>query len=141
MKTSGFTYIELIVVIIILGIIVAISIPSLASFYLSNNFDISSTMLLSSVRKAQQYAIDNKNDLSWGVCLTGSTLRLYGGSCLVPTIKDDYLLPPSVTISGLSDLSFSRFRGEPNAPAIITITSAAKNITININHLGGINAP
>ena len=109
-----------------------------ASTLLSNNLDADRGMLVSSLRKAQSYAMSKKNNLSWGVCLTSSTIRVFGGTCASPTIKDDYVLSNSTEISGLSTVTFSNLRGEPSTTQSIVLTGNNKTYTITVNLLGGI---
>ena len=96
-------------------------------------------MLISSIRKAQSYSISKKNGLTWGVCLTGNTIRMFGGSCATPTVKDDYVLPNNISINGLSTITFSLFRGEPNSPQNINISGNNKTYNLIINSAGGLN--
>jgi len=107
-------------------------------WYLQNNLEASKNILVSSLRKAQNYAIVKKNNLTWGVCLTGTTIRLFGGSCASPTIKDDYVLPVSINISGLSTVTFSSLRGEPNSIQSIDLTGNNQTFHITINSAGGL---
>jgi len=107
-------------------------------WYLQNNLEASKNILVSSLRKAQGYAIAKKNNLTWGVCLTGTTIRMFGGSCASPTIKDDYLLPVGVSTSGLSTVTFSSLRGEPNTAQNINITGNGKTFNLIINSAGGL---
>lgn len=120
-------------------IVIAATSAFSSRWYLQNNLDGAKNMILSSARKAQAYSISKKNNLTWGLCLTGRTIRMFGGSCASPTIKDDYLLPDSVTISGLSTVTFSSFRGEPNASQSINLTGNNKTFNLIINSAGGIN--
>lgn len=120
--------------------IVAVTATTINSrWFLQNNVEAAKNMTISSLQKAQSYAISKKNNLSWGVCLTGTTIRMFGGSCASPTIKDDYQLPVSVGITGLSTVTFSNFRGEPNATLNIVITDGAVSKTIIVNGGGGMN--
>jgi len=96
-------------------------------------------MLISSIRKAQSYSISKKDGLTWGVCLTGKTIRMFGGSCVSPTTKDDYNLPNNVSITGLSTVTFSLFRGEPNSSQNINISGNNKTYNLIINSAGGMN--
>lgn len=108
-------------------------------WFLQNNLEASKNMLISSMRKAQDYAVSKKNNLTWGVCLTGTTIRMFGGSCASPTIKDDYVLPVSVGISGLSTVTFSSFRGEPSSAQNINLTGNNQTFNLIINSAGGLN--
>lgn len=134
----GFSLIELILVI---GIIMIIGMEAASmggATILQNNLETDRGMVVSSLRKAQAYAMAKKNGLTWGVCLTGNLIRVFGGTCALPTIKDDYDLSASTVISGLSTVTFSSLRGEPNMVQTITLTGNNKTITVSVNTLGGI---
>ena len=110
-----------------------------SNWYLKNNLDGTKNILVSSLRKAQEYALIKKNNLTWGVCLTNNIIRMYGGSCASPTIKDDYILPPNVSLTGFTTVSFSSLRGEPSLPQNIIVSSGDKTYTISLNSVGGLN--
>jgi len=135
---KAFSLIELIIVIAIIMIIGAVSTTFGAGTLMQNNLETDKLMLVSSLRKAQNYAMVKKNGLSWGVCLSGGGIRVFGGTCASPTIKDDYDISNSTVISGLSTVTFSALRGEPNAVQSITLTGNNKTITVSVNALGGI---
>lgn len=134
----GFSLIELIIVIAIIMIIGVTATTFGAGTLLQNNLETDKGMLVSSLRKAQNYAMVKKNNLVWGVCLTGNVIRVFGETCGAPTIKDDYTISNSTVISGLSTVTFSNLRGEPNTPQSITLTGNNKTITVSVNALGGI---
>lgn len=137
-KKSGFTLIELILVVGLFLIISATATSFNSSWFLRNNLESSKNMLISSVRKAQSYSIAKKNGLTWGVCLIGQTIRMFGGNCASPVIKDDYDLPNNISISGLSNVTFSSFRGEPNSIQNISLSGNNKTINLIINSAGGL---
>lgn len=135
---KAFTVIELIVVIGIFVVMITASATYTSKMYMQNSLEGAKNMLVSSIQKAQSYAISKKNNVSWGVCLTGSTIRMFGSSCASPTIKDDYILPSSVGISGLSTVTFSNFRGEPSSAQTIKLTGNGKTYTLTVNMAGGV---
>ena len=119
--------------------VVVVEVSSFSSrWYLQNSLESTKNMLVSSIQKAQNYAISKKSNLTWGVCLTGTSLRMFGGSCASPTIKDDYTVPSNVTMSGLSTVTFSAFRGEPNSAQSITLSGNNKTYTVTVNLAGGL---
>ncbi len=138
MKSYGFSLIELIIVIAIIMIIGVEATQLGGSTLLSNNLETDKSMLVSSLRKAQNYAMAEKNNLTWGVCLTGRIIRVFGGSCASPSIKNDYDLSNSTVISGLSTVTFSNLRGEPSGVQSVVLTGNNKTYTISVNLLGGI---
>lgn len=134
----GFSLIELILVV---GIIVIIGVEAGmmgGSALMQNNLDTDKVMIVSSLRKAQSYAMSKKNGLTWGVCLTGNFIRVFGGSCASPIIKDDYDYSNSTAISGLTTMTFSNLRGEPSTAQTIVLTGNNKTVTITVNLLGGL---
>ena len=134
----GFTLIELILVVALILIIATTATVFNSRWYLQNNLDSAKNMLISSIHKAQSYSISKKNGLTWGICLTGRTIRMFGGSCTSPTIKDDYILPTNINISGLSNITFSSLRGEPNNIQSINLSGNNKTFNLIINSAGGI---
>lgn len=137
-RQAGFTLIELILVVTLILIIATISTFYNSQWYFQNSLDSTKNMLISSIRKAQSYSIVKKNGVTWGVCLIGQTIRMFGGSCDSPLIKDDYNMPTNINIDGLDTITFSQFRGEPNSFQNISLSSNNKTYNLIINSAGGI---
>lgn len=135
---SGFTLIELLIVISIIAILGAAISPFLTNFVLQTNFDSTVDKVVSSIRKSQGNAMDKKGGSTWGICKNGSNIRLYSGTCASPTIKEDFLIPSSVTVTNLNDTTFN-IRGEPTSAISITINTNQETATVTVNIGGGIN--
>jgi len=134
----GYSYIELLISVSILAIIGVMVTPYMSSFISGNQLRLTEDAFSSMVKKSQSYAIANKNNAVWGVCLHGSDIRVYSGSCNAPVIKDDYVIPQSITVSGLSDFQFSKGRGELSSSEQIIMSSSVDSVTIDISPLGAI---
>ena len=135
---QGLTLIELLVVISLIAILALSVSPFLSNFLQMNSLETTTNEVSSVFRKAQQQAMDNRADQTWGVCQTGSVLRLYSGSCGSPVIKEDFTIPNVITISGLSDVTFNK-DGEPSSTLNITISSDLNSRNIELNAAGRIN--
>jgi len=135
---NGFSLIELILVVGLLTVIMSTASVFTSRWYLQNNLDGAKNMIISSLRKAQSYSISKKNNLTWGVCLINNTIRMFGGTCASPIIKDDYLLPNNVSLTGLSSFTFTSLRGEPSSSQNMILTGNNKSYTLIINSAGGL---
>ena len=62
MKSAGFTFIEVILVVAIMAILGATSAPFLTNFIFRNNLETTVDKTISVIRKAHEYAMDGKND-------------------------------------------------------------------------------
>ena len=133
----GVTFIELILVVAIIALLGAASTPFLSRFLLRTYSDTTARNVTSALRTAQHNAMAQKANLTWGVCLTGNTIRMYGGSCATPTIMNDHTFPSSVSVTGLSDTSFDT-RGEPSGTLSVTISSAITTDTVTMGAAGDI---
>lgn len=135
---KGFTLIELLLVIAIIAIIGASTTPFLSRFVLQTNFDSTTDRFIGAIRKAQGYAMDGKDNQTWGICRSGSNIRTYSGSCNSPVISEDVSIPTSVTISNFSDTTFNT-HGEPSNSLSVQISTTIESINIELNSAGGIN--
>lgn len=138
MKNTGVSLIELILVIALIAILGASTTPFLSRFVLQNNIETSTDQIIGSIRKAQEYAMDQKNNASWGVCSSGTNIRLFSGSCSSPSFSEDFDVPQSISITGLSEITFNN-RGEPSSTLIINVSSNIKTVNISLNAAGAIN--
>jgi len=134
-QSSGFTLIELILVVAIISILALLSGTSLVSFLASNNLEVAGDKIVGAIRKAQSYAMDGKNNTTWGVCMSGNNLSS-------PTFSEIYNLP-GVNVSGLSEVTFSGItgkRGEPSGalPLTVTLTNDSGTTLVRLNEVGGI---
>lgn len=134
--SKGITLIELLLVVAIIALLGATTTPFLSRFVLQTQFDASLDKVVSSIRKAQQYSMSEKISTGWGVCLIGNTVRMFLGSCNSPTIAEDFVIPQTVSIQGLSTTTFNT-RGEPSNALSITISTAIDSKTISVNSAGG----
>lgn len=134
----GITLLELILVIGIIAILATSASPFYSRFITQTNHDLMIDKVIGTIRKAQANSINGKNDTVWGICVSGSVLRLYTNTCASPTISEDFDIPTSVSVSGLSDTTFSKRRGEPSGTLTITLTSTIDSTTITLNAAGGL---
>lgn len=134
---NGLTLIELLLVIAIVAILAATTTPFLSRFVLQTTFDTTEEKIISQIRKAQEYSMDGRNDETWGICITDSNLKLYSGTCSTPSISENFSIPSSVNISGLSDTTFN-LRGEPSVNLSIIVSSDLESSTIELNSAGGL---
>lgn len=135
---KGVTFLELLIVIAIIAILGAATSPFIAGFFIQSNVDTTADKVISTIRKAQSYSIDAKNGATWEVCVSGSNIRLFTGTCGSPTFNEDFAFPSSVSVSGLSTITLNK-RGEPSSNLTITISAATTGTrTISINSAGRI---
>ena len=136
---GGFTLLELLLVIAILGIISAVAVPMSGSFLARSSRQVATDRIASEIYKAQNFAMNERvysGSVIWGVCLTGNTFRMFNGSCASPNYREDYSLPSGLSLSGLSLVTFGNLRGEPSAATTITITNSLGSNTIVTNLAG-----
>lgn len=138
MNFKGISYLEMLIVLALFMIIASIGGPIMIGYLQRNNMDAAKSMLIGNLRKAQMYSITGKSNADWGVCLTDNHIRLYSGNCGSPDINEDFQIPNSVSISGLTDVTFSQMRGEPSSTLNIEIQALDESAVIQMNPVGGI---
>ncbi|OGM74825.1 hypothetical protein A2191_02875 [Candidatus Woesebacteria bacterium RIFOXYA1_FULL_38_9] len=84
---AGITLIELLLVIAIVALLGAAATPFLSSFVLRTNFDATGQKVVSSIRKAQGYAMDGKQSQVWG-CVNLAIIFV----CLVAVVQVRWFL-------------------------------------------------
>jgi prepilin-type N-terminal cleavage/methylation domain-containing protein len=141
-KQKGFTLLEMLLSIAIMAILLGMGAPLFQSFNSRNNLDVATVETVQTLRRAQMLAQASDGDTSWGVHIVNGSLTLFQGTSYnFRTILADELfeIPTSFTISGLSDVLFTKFSGIPQNTGIITITSPENETrTITINSKGTI---
>ncbi len=140
MKNSNkkaFTLIEMLVVLAIIGILAALSVPYSISYLNGVKHSKSLDQTISLMRKAQSYAMNDKSGGPWGICLSNGQIKLYGGSCNAPTYQNVYTIPGNTEITGLSDIEFENNTGNPDSETTILIHTGRFKNTITINNVGG----
>ena len=136
MKKSGYTLIELLIVVSLIITIGTMTAPFASGFLIRIYQESTVNSIISALHRAQSLSLDGKGSTAWGICQTGNNIRVYQGSCASPTIKEDTSIPATVTVTGLSDVTFSRITGEPSSTLTIVITSGAGTKNITLNELG-----
>jgi prepilin-type N-terminal cleavage/methylation domain-containing protein len=136
----GFTLIELLLVIALILLLGGLGSPFISRFYINAQYETSVDKVISTLRKAQTYAMSGKNNAVWGICYTSNMVRLYQGTCASPTFAENFDISSNITITGLSsETTFSLGRGEPSQALTITISSLVGTTTVTLNRAGGMN--
>ncbi len=141
-RSAGFTLLEVLLSVTIIGILLGLSVPVYETFVRRNDLDITTQSIAVMLRRAEVYARSVKSDNAWGVAIQSGVVTLFQGTNFAgrDTAFDETLtLPGTVTPSGLSEVQFAKFTALPNTTGNITLTSTETSIrTININAKGTI---
>ncbi|MFA6307253.1 MAG: type II secretion system protein [Patescibacteria group bacterium] len=139
-KTVGFTLLEMILVIAVIGILSGITLPSYNKFQNSNNLELATMELVQALRRANLLSLASSRDSSWGVFLSSGQITLFKGSSYLSrdiNYDENYNISDIIQISGLSEVVFAKFSASPQSTGTINFSiNANTNKTITINSRG-----
>ncbi|HEX8762979.1 MAG TPA: prepilin-type N-terminal cleavage/methylation domain-containing protein [Candidatus Saccharimonadales bacterium] len=140
---KGFTLIEVLLSVVIIGMLVGLSLPLFQSFQVRNDLDITTQSLADALRRAQTYARDGNGDSMWSVSIQSGAgmFYLYKGATFASrdsSYDESTTLQGNITgVSGLSDISFAKLTGTPLTTGTITLTTGNNEVrTVTINAKG-----
>ena len=134
---AGFTLTEILLVVSLIVILAAFTIPVYQSFQVKTDLDIAATTLAQSLRRAGLLSRGAKGDSSWGIKAFPNNFILFKGasySLRDPSSDELSEFPGSLSFSGLDEVVFSKLTGEPNQVGGFIITASTgdvKNISLN----------
>jgi len=134
MLRRGFTLLELVLVIAIIGGVTAISIPAYRDYQIRSDLNIAAEQITQALGRAQLLSQAGQHGMSWGFSVPQSTL-FAGQSYAVRIAPHDerYPIPETIGTSGLSEVWFTRVEGVPSATGTIILTSLrGEQRTVNI---------
>lgn len=137
--SQGFTLIELLLVMAIFSIIVVMSSVFYSRFISQNAVGNTTDQLASSLRKAQLYAMEGRQNSNWGVTINSGKIYLFSGTSFATrtqSFDETYTLNGTVGVSGLNELIYTRVSGLPNNSTSITISANNNSDTITVNSQG-----
>ena len=137
MNQQGFSLLEVLLSVAILAVLAGLSLPVYESFMRRNDLDLTAQQVASSLRRAQTFARANSYDSVWSVAVQSSNVTLFRGTNFAgrdQTYDESVAIPASVSVSGLSEVQFSKLTATPNTTGSITLTSTAnatRAVTVN----------
>jgi len=136
----GFTLLETLLVISLFAILAGTSIPVYYSFQMRNELTTTTNNISQSLKRAQTLSQAVDGDSSWSVHIQLGKLTIFKGSDYNSRDfqnDEDFDIPTSITPSGLSDIVFQKFTGEPTNTGTITLSSKInEQRTLTINSKG-----
>lgn len=140
----GFTLLEVLLVVAVMGIIAGFSLPIMASYLSSTNLRMTEQQFVQSLRRAQTYSVSNEYDEQWGVAVQSNQIVLFSGESYATrdTIKDEtFEINGSITTSGTVEIVFDQYTGFVPSPTITQfVFGEDETKTITINQKGTIEA-
>lgn len=135
---SGFTLIEMILVIGIITIIMAIGVPIYLSLSNSSQLDAATDILAQDMYIAQTNSRSQKDDNSWGVNVAGQTITLFSGNNYAGRDNSRdivYNIPTSVAISP-GQIIYSKLYGLPQSTAAFNLQNKDRTRSLQVNSKG-----
>lgn len=135
--SRGFSLIEVLLSVAIIGMLAGLSLPIYQSFQNRNELDIATQSLASALRRAQIYTRGVSGDSQWGVRVQSASITLFKGTSFAgrDTAFDEITtIPSNIVIGGDPEVVFAKLSGKPDAAGSTTLTglnNEARTVTIN----------
>lgn len=141
MNNQGFSLIEMLLSVTIIGVLAGLSLPIYGSFQNRNDLDITAESTANALRRAQTYARGSKDDSQWGVEVQSTAITLFKGTSFASrdtTYDETITVASTVGVSGsLTEVLFSKLSGAPSTTGDITLTAITNDVrTVSINAKG-----
>jgi prepilin-type N-terminal cleavage/methylation domain-containing protein len=147
----GFTALELLIVISILGLLLATIIPSFLSFRQKSILNTETQELLTTINRARLLSVSSKNDQQFGVHLESGKVVLFQGATYTSgaSTNETHIFDTAVTLSSISisgggsEVVFQKVTGATTQNATTTLlvagTTASTTVLIRLSGIGTIN--
>lgn len=139
-QQHGFTLVEVLLSVSIIGLLVGMSLPVYASFQNRNDLDITTQSVADALRRAQIYSRGVSGDSEWGVEIQSNAVTLFKGATFASrdtTYDEVTTIPGSIAVAGLSEVMFTKLSAVPSTTGNITLTASTNDIrTVTINAKG-----
>ncbi|MEK7153508.1 MAG: type II secretion system protein [Patescibacteria group bacterium] len=135
----GFTLVEALLSVAIIGLLVGMSLPIYQSFQTRNDLDITTQSVADMLRRAQTYARGVSGDSQWGVAIQSGAATLFKGASFAArdaAYDEATIIPSTTNVSGVSEVLFSKLAGAPSTTGSITLTSSNDTRVVTINAKG-----
>ena len=138
----GFTLLESLLVMAIVGLFALVTIPIFQNFQNRNDLDLAAVTTAQSVRRAQILSTGVEGDASWGVKVQSGSLVVFKGSSYATrdqNFDETFEVPGSINPSGLNEIVFTKVFGTTTNTGMITLTSNTNEVrTLTVNARGTI---
>lgn len=117
-------------------------VPVSLDFYKNQELETQTQFLIQTLRRAQIKAMSVELDSSFGVYIINHNYTLFKGNTYAGRdlqYDEIFDFPAIISISGISEIVFSKFEGKPNVTGDIVLSNSSNAETININGIGRIN--
>lgn len=136
---AGYTLIEEVVVVGIIAVLAVFALPVYSNLQNSNGLDVTVNTLVQDLYQAQILSRNEENGTSYGVYINNQTITIYAGSSYATrntATANVFNMPISVTVSGLSEVDFSKLYGFPSTTGTFTLTDNSASRVVTINSMG-----
>lgn len=140
MRRRGFTLVEMLLILGILGIVASFSMPMLRSYQLRNDLARAKDQVIQGLERTKLLARSGKNDTVWSFYIPQGIIFSGSGFAARNTALDEiYPMPTTVQISGLTQVTYDK-KGLPNVTGEVFLVALSGegeivSITIFINNL------
>lgn len=140
MNQQGFTLIEVLLSVAIIGLLVGMSLPVYETYARRNELDVTTQGAVSMFRRAATYARGVNENAAWSVRIETDKMTLYQGTDYAnrDTATDETIvIPASITSSYTGDVQFAKLTALPSPTGSMTLTSTTNDTrTITLNAKG-----
>lgn len=140
MYQKGFSLLEVLLIIALVGVLLGAGIPVLYSYFSGNNLDSASSRVTQSLYQAKTFAEAGVDDSEWGVYIQNGLVTIFQGNDYAGRdagYDQDIELAEEIAVSGIDEIYFSVFSGSPSATGDIVLSIVGeRTATISINSLG-----
>lgn len=142
MNKKGFTLIEVLLVVVLVGMLAGVGVPIYQALQSRNDLDIAAVAVAQNLRRAQVLAQAVDGDSTWGVRIQSGSVIVFKGGAFASrdsSYDETFDIAGGIVQSGLNEVVFTKLTGLPQTTGIVTLTSqASEQRTITINTKGAI---
>lgn len=139
----GFTLLELLLSLALIGILSVASAPLYLSYQTRNDLDVGVNTIVQNLKRAQILSQANDGDTTWGLKIQTGSIVLFKGVSYAArdvTYDESFDLPDNITFAGPQEIIFSKLVGLPSVTGTIILTPVSgEPRSIILNSKGMIN--
>lgn len=145
-KKGGFSLIEVIMVLAIIGILIYIIVPSFNKMREDQVLKTTTQEVVSSINKARSQSISSVNSSEYGIHFQSDKIALFKGTTYSPSdANNEYIILSSgASLSSINltggaiDIYFDRLTGAPNKIGSVTVSVSSRTKVITISATGAV---